>query len=101
MGKMKTKDQINAEVAALVAIKPKVPKRTAFGDDNLAAIDAQLAALRERMSSDEVCDAYGDEESDEFDQYTLDAAITAYGWMTGMLAANEESPAASWAGAEA
>lgn len=94
MSKRKTEDQINAEIAALVALKPKVRKRTAFGDDNHAAIDAQLAVLRERMSSDEVHDAYGD-------QYTFDAALSAHDWMTGDLASDEDAPAASWAGAEA
>jgi hypothetical protein len=101
MSKRKTEEQIIAEIAALVALKPKVRKRTAFGDDNHAAIDAQLAVLRERMSSDEVYDAYGDEDADEFDQHTFDAALSACDWMTGMLASDEESPAASWAGAEA
>ena len=101
MSKRKTEEQIIAEIAALVALKPKVRKRTAFGDDYRAAIDAQLAVLRERMSSDEVYDAYGDEDADEFDQHTFDAALSACDWMTGMLASDEESPAASWAGAEA
>lgn len=101
MSKRKTEDQINAEISALVALKPKVRERTAFGDDNHAAIDAQLAVLRERMSSDEVYDAYGDEDADEFDQHTFDAALSACDWMTGMLASDEDSPAASWAGAEA
>jgi len=101
MSKRKTEDQINAEIAALVALKPKVRERTAFGDDNHAAIDAQLAVLRERMSSDEVYDAYGDEDSDEFDQHTFDAALSAHDWMSGTLASDEDAPAASWAGAEA
>jgi hypothetical protein len=101
MSKRKTEEQINAEIAVLVALKPKVRQRTAFGDDNHAAIDTQLAVLRERMSSDEMYDAYGDEESDEFDQHTFDAALSAHDWMTGALAGDEESPAASWVGAEA
>ncbi len=86
MSKRKTEDQINAEISALVALKPKVRERTAFGDDNRAAIDAQLAVLRERMSSDEVYYAYGDEDADEFDQHTFDAALSACDWMTGLLA---------------
>ena len=47
MSKRKTEEQISAEIAALVALKPKVRQRTAFGDDNHAAIDAQLAVLRD------------------------------------------------------
>ena len=76
-------------------------ERTAFGDDNHAAIDAQLAVLRERMSSEQVYDAYGDEGADEFDQHTFDAALSAHDWMTGALASDEDAPAASWSGAEA
>ena len=101
MSKRKTEDQINAEVAALKALKPTIRERTAFGDDNHAAIEAQISVLRERMGSDEVYDAYGDEEADDFDQHTVDAALSAHDWMTGALAADEDAPAASWAGAEA
>ena len=57
------------------------------------AIDAQIAVLRERMSSGEVYDAYGGEDADEFDQHTFDAALNACDWMTGLLAADEDSPA--------
>ncbi len=101
MSKRKTEDQINAEISALVALKPKVRECNAFGDDNHEAIDAQLAVLRERMSSDDVYDAYGDEDADDFVQHTFDAALNACDWMMGMLASDEDSPAASWVGAEA
>lgn len=99
VSKRKTEDQIDAEITALVAVMPKVRELTSFGDDNHAAIDAQLAVLRERMSSDEVHDAYGDAGNDEFDQYTFDAALSACDWLTGVLASDEDSPAASWADA--
>lgn len=100
MSKHKTEEQINAEIAALLALKPTVRERTAFGDDNHAAIDAQLAVLRKRMGSAEVHSAYGDEDSGDFDQHTFDAALSACDWMTGLLASDEHAPAASWAGAE-
>lgn len=99
MSKRKTEEEIDAEVAALVTLKPTVRKHTAFGDDNHAAIDAQIAVLRERMGSDEVYDAYEDD-SDEAGRHALDAALGAYDWMTGALA-SDEAPAAGWAGAEA
>jgi hypothetical protein len=97
MSMRKTEEQINAEIAALMKIKPNVRERTIFGDDNHAAIDAQVAVLRDRMSSDKVYNDYGDEDSDDFDQYTLDAALSAHDWMTGALASDEDAPAASWA----
>lgn len=96
MSKAKTAEQINAEIAALLAQRPKVRKHSAFGDDNHAAIDAQLAVLRDRMSSDALRAAYGDEDSDEFNEHTFTAALSAHDWMTGALAADEDAPAESW-----
>jgi hypothetical protein len=96
MSKWKTEEQIAAEVSALEAVKPKLREFTAFGDNNHAAVDAQLAVLRQRMDHDDVYDAYGDEESEDFDQYTLDAALNAHDWMVGTLAADEGSPSEDW-----
>lgn len=98
MKNRKSEDQVNAEIAALEALKPKVRKRTAFGDDNHAAIDAQLDVLRKRMNSDDVYDTYGDEDADEFDQYVLDSALAAHDWMTGLVDSDEEAPVAGWSG---
>lgn len=93
----KTDEQINAEIEALKAVKPSVRKVSAFGDDNHEAIDAQIRVLTERMSLDDVYDAWGDEDSDEFEQHLLDAALEARDWMTGARAANEGSPSEGWA----
>lgn len=43
---MKSADQIQSEIQKLHAIRPRVPRRTAFNHDNHAAIDAQIAVLR-------------------------------------------------------
>ena len=48
-----TSEQIAAEIALLQAVHPKVPTHSFFGDDNRAAIDAQIRVLQERMSLDE------------------------------------------------
>ena len=42
---MKTTDQIQCEIQKLRDIKPRVPKITAFNQDNHAAIDIQIEAL--------------------------------------------------------
>jgi hypothetical protein len=42
---MKTADQIQSEIQKLQVIRPRVRKTNAFGQDNHAAIDAQIAVL--------------------------------------------------------
>lgn len=96
MGKWKTEEQIAAEVAALEAVKLKMRQFNGFGDNVHAAIEAQLEVLRQCMDHDDVYDAYGDEESEEFNQHTLDAALNAHDWMVGTLAASEGSPSEGW-----
>lgn len=102
----KTTVEIEAEIAALEALKPNVRHFTFFNDDNHAAIDAQIHVLRERLTSDGVHEAFGDpaefmhgddDEIDDdvpFDQHTLDSAVEAHDWMTGE--STEQSPSESW-----
>lgn len=103
----KTFDEIEREIAALIAIKPHVRMKTPTGDDNRAAIDAQIAVLRARMTAEQVYERFGDpssllsgdddEISDEapgFDQHALDSALDALNWMTGD--GTEQSLAAAW-----
>lgn len=78
---IKAKQQIDAEIAALAALKQKVPPWSAFGDDNLAAIEVQRAVLLRRMEADEIHAAFGGD--DEFSKYILDAAIIARDWLFG------------------
>jgi hypothetical protein len=96
MSKWKPDDAIAVELKTLRTLKNKVRRNNAFGDDNRAAIDAQCSVLDERMSMDQVYDAWGDETADEFDQYVLDAAINACDWMSGELAVDEGKPSDSW-----
>lgn len=90
---MKTKEQIDAEIAALNEMKPSVRHRSAFGDDHHEAIEAQLSVLRERMDSDEIYAAWGDEDADEFAQNVLDEALAARDWLIG----DEPAPSEGWA----
>ena len=90
---MKTNEQIDAEIAALNEMKPSVRHRSAFGDDNHEAIEAQLSVLRERMDTDEIYDTWGDEDTDEFAQNVLDEALAARHWLIG----DEEAPSVGWA----
>lgn len=101
MSTMRTTQEINAEIAALKAIKPSVRERSFFGDDNHAAIDAQIAVLTERMSMDEVYSRFGEDDSMDCDidqptEHELDCALNAHNWMSGALASDEQSPSESW-----
>lgn len=96
-----TPDQVAAEIGLLNGLLPRVRPTSVFGDDNRAAIEAQIAVLTERMDLDDVYDRFGEEAfliEDEFDQYALDSAISAHDWLHGQLAADEETPSKSWEG---
>lgn len=101
MSTMRTTLEIDAEIAALKALKPRVRERSFFGDDNHAAIDAQIAVLTERMSMDDVYSRFGQDDTKECDieehsEHELDCALNARDWMCGALAADEQSPSQSW-----
>lgn len=94
-----TPDQVALEIARLKEVHSRVPTHSFFGDDNRAAIDAQIRVLEKGMSLDEVHDAFGElTEEGDFSHNTLDCALTAHDWLNGDLAADEASPAAGWEG---
>jgi ArsR family metal-binding transcriptional regulator len=88
---MRTNDEINAEIAALKELKPRVRRTTAFGDDNHAAIDAQIQALTDRMDEDGLYDSWPEEEGDECRE--RDCARDAVDWMNGE---SDERPSEGW-----
>lgn len=82
---MKTQDQIDQEVTALLALKDFVPRRTMFGDDNHRAIDAQIEVLEVGLTMDEIYARWGEEaflDEDEFDENALSCALEAFDWKT-------------------
>jgi len=90
---MRTNDEINAEIAALTAMKPKVRRHAHFGDDNHAAIEAQIRALTERFDDDDIWDEWPEEE-DEEECRERDCARDAVNWMTGDV---DDAPSKDWA----
>lgn len=92
----KTDSDVKAEIEVLKALKPKVRKQNAFGDDHHEAIDAQISVLEKRMSIDAIYDMWGDEETEEFAQNVLDSALEARDWMSGDLAEDEGKPSDGW-----
>ncbi|MBI2770028.1 MAG: hypothetical protein HYX47_10420 [Burkholderiales bacterium] len=80
---MKTKEQIDAEIAALRSMQPNVRHYSAFGDDNRAAIGAQVEVLEKRMDLDQV---HAQFDRSDVRENVLTDAITACDWMEGRLA---------------
>jgi hypothetical protein len=80
----KTSEEINAEIVALKAMRPNLLRFSKFGDDHHEAVDAAIAVLEDRMSMDQVHEAWGEDAlGDEFDQYILDEVLGTLDWMTG------------------
>jgi hypothetical protein len=92
MNTPKTPDEIKAEVAKLREMKPRVRHRTSFGDDNWAAIDAQIKVLEEGMDEDEIYDEWPEGERD---MHERDSALEALAWKNGEET-EDETPSAGW-----
>lgn len=73
---MKSKTEIDAEIAALKEVKPKVPHFNAFREDNHAAINAQILVLERQMNDKTVFIVFDDSNY-------LWAAEEALDWMNG------------------
>lgn len=71
------KDQVEAEIKALEAIKPKVRHFTEFGGDNRAAMGAMINVLKNDLDYDEMWDTYAE------DDYLLEHAEWAREWLDG------------------
>ena len=94
-----TPEVIEVEIERLKAVYPLVPTHSFFGDDNRSAITAQIRVLQERMSLDQLHEAFGEQsDAGEFSQNTLDCALTAHDWMEGLLAEDESPPEIGWEG---
>lgn len=84
---MKTDQEIETEIAALKAIKPRVRKTSVFGDNHHDAIDAQIEVLTRRMSCDKIYNTF-----DRRTENILEQALNARRWLNG----EEESLAKEW-----
>lgn len=85
-----TPTEIIAEAKILDTIKPKVPQHSAFGEDNRAAIDAQIKVLEGRM---DLNDIYQKEDDMEWGRHEVESAREALDWMEGD---SEDKPSDGW-----
>lgn len=77
-------DEIEAEITRLRELKPNVPHYTYFGDDNHAAIDAEIAVLEGKANP-----------FDYDDEHVSMSAQDAEAWRDGY--SDAEAPSAGWA----
>jgi hypothetical protein len=93
-----TAEEIKVEIEKLREMKPKLPRTTKFGDDNHAAIDAEIEVLENDLDEDEIY-SKGPEDEDhddsEWSQHQMEAALYTRQWMEGE--AEDGSPSEGWA----
>ncbi len=80
----RTPDEVSAELSRLAKLRDIVPACSRFGDDNHAAIDAQMRVLHEGMSTADVTEEW---DTDNVDPYVLSATLDAAEWLRGEGAA--------------
>lgn len=77
---MKTQEEIKKEIEALKAVRPNVRPYSMFGDDNLAAFDAQVEVLEQDMDDDEVSDRF---DCSGIPENVMSSAFHALDWING------------------
>ena len=78
----KTDKQIAKAIAQLEKLKPRIRRRSAFGDDHHAAIDAQIDVMRNDLADDEIWSRHQDrDECDAWSESVREAALEARRWM--------------------
>lgn len=92
--KLKSSEEVQAEVEKLKGLQSRVRKVSLFGDDNQEAIRVQIEVLEKRLGMNAIDDAWGDEEMPDFGQNLLDEATAAFDWYTGM---SSDAPSIGWA----
>ena len=74
-----TKKQIDKEIKLLEEMKPKICQHSSFGDDNHAAMQAQIDVLRENLNEEEIDERWNPDE-----EYNLnDNAREALNYLNG------------------
>lgn len=82
----RTEEEVQAEIKTLEELKPKVPQRSSFGDNNWAIIDAQIETLRERYDQGRIDQVWG-----EVDIHL--EAVEALHWRLGN---SDDAPSKAW-----
>jgi len=90
---MKTEEQIKKEIEALKAVRSNVRPRSAFGDDNLAQLDAQIAVLENDWDNNNIYDEY---DRTGLSEEILSSALYARQWINDEEDPDDGSLANGW-----
>jgi hypothetical protein len=82
----RSKQEITDEISKLQGLRNRVPQHGMLGNDNRAAIDAQIRVLNENLSKEQAI-----EEFEGPDDYILSNALDAAEFLAGEGAACSES----------
>lgn len=82
---------IEAEIQKLEELKTTVRPKTAFGESNVEAIEAQIDTLRNALEEDDVYDRL---DAGDFDERQKDSALEAIEWRD--TESNDEPPSKGW-----
>lgn len=87
-----TPGEIAAQITGLERIRDagEVPEFSVFGNDNYAAIDAQIMVLRDGHDAEKATRLCAEDAEDE---YVLGCAQQAQDWRDGLMA---ETPVSGW-----
>ncbi len=81
----RSKQEIVNGLRDLRTLRNKIPRTTAFDDDNRQAIRAEIHVIGAELTMEQVFDKYEDGE-----QYTLSSALNALGWLRDDAAPTSE-----------
>lgn len=83
----RAQQEVTEELAVLRRLRTIIAPKSLFGEDNIAAIDAQCDVLSKGMQTDEVFRQWEDE-------YVRDAALYAHNWLN--LLGATQPPSQDW-----
>jgi hypothetical protein len=98
--KKPTPKAIATEIQALKELLPSVRRYTAFGDDNHAAIRAEIAVIEENLDNDAIYERFqpiddeGEPDESGNNRGELDAALGARWWLDSEK--GSERPSIGW-----
>ena len=80
-----TKETIEETIKQLKEMRPKIRHYSVFGDDNRAAVAAQINVLENDLDTDQIADEYDCADESE---YIYESAIQAREWLDGEVEEN-------------
>lgn len=83
MGKLRTYEEIQRQIAGLLRMRKRLPEFTAFGDNNWKTIDTQIAVLKGESEPDDFYQDESDEDYEDGDNQLYHDADRADQWLNG------------------